>query len=82
MPIAFQAAHLAQLQSKIRRLTAGLEALGSDVRLAESEEKHAMDIVDDKDEPTAEDRVRVTAASADLEALQVGRDCLLACLLL
>lgn len=50
-----------------------LESLRSDLRLAEAEEKQAMDRVDEKEEqgePTDEDRERVAAASAEVEQLQ------------
>ncbi len=64
------AAQLTRLQGDLRRLTSTLESLNSDVRLAEAEEKEAMDLVDEKEEPTAEDRLRVATASAELESLQ------------
>ena len=62
--------HLAHLEDDIRRLSVSLESAQSDLRLAEAEVQQAMDLVDEKDEPTAEDRERVATASAEAEQLQ------------
>lgn len=58
------------LQRGIQRATGQHESLQSELRLAEAEVQAAMDLVDELDEPTAEDRQRVTEASAAVEALQ------------
>jgi hypothetical protein len=60
------------LQSDIRRQAIALDGQQSDLRLAEAEVQQAMDTVDEKDEPTAEDRERVTTCSAEAEQLQAA----------
>lgn len=62
---------LASLQRNVQRSSVLHAALQSELRVAEAEVQAAMDLVDELDEPSAEDRQRVADASAAVETLQV-----------